>query len=90
MNIIVEHILFFLVGFFQDILITLYYKEISNKRPGRSAWLSGIITVVNLTVFYGILSRLDQTVYSRIVVYALGNAVGTYLVVRHHPTTPPV
>lgn len=85
MSILLEHLLFFTVGVVQDILITLYYKSIADKTPIPSAVFSGIITIVNLTVFYGILAALDQTVISKIIVYALGNAVGTYLVVYHDP-----
>ena len=93
MTFLTEHAIFFLVGLLQDLLVTSYYKAISDKQPVSSAALSGIVTIVNLTVFYGILSSLDQSVFSKIVVYALGNALGTYLIVwrdkRKHalPTT---
>ncbi len=81
-TIIIEHLIFFIVGVLQDVIVTLYYQSINDKKPMSAAWLSGIITVVNLTVFYGILSALDDTVYSRIGAYAVGNAVGTYIIVR--------
>ena len=56
MELLTEHFLFFIVGALQDVLVTLYYQAINQKRPPSSAVLSGIITIVNLTVFYGILS----------------------------------
>ena len=95
MDMLTEHLLFFVVGVVQDVIVTLYYQTITEKHPTHAAVLSGIITVVNLTVFYGILSALDQSVFSKIAAYALGNAVGTYLIVLRdkrkgnppHPTS---
>ena len=88
-NILIEHLIFFAVGVLQDIIVTLYYQSINKKESVHAATLSGIITVVNLTVFYGILSALDQTVYSKIAAYAIGNAVGTYIIVRREKGEKP-
>lgn len=90
---IIIHLLFFAIGLVQDLLITSYYRAITDKQASLAGILSGIVTIVNLTVFYGILSTLDDTVFSKIFVYALGNALGTYIIVwrdrRTHsvPTT---
>ena len=84
MSPIIEHLLFFSVGFFQDILITYYYQAVAKERAVLSSGLSFVVTLVNLLVLYGIISGIEDQVLSIILVYALGNAVGTYVVIHRH------
>ena len=81
MDIVLTHLLFFVVGIVQDGLIAYYYQSVSKHKKFSSAGLSFIVTIVNLLVLYGILEGLTDQVLSVIIVYALGNAVGTYIVV---------
>ncbi len=84
MNVVFEHILFFAVGFSQDLLITYYYQAIAKDWPYKSAALSFLVTIVNILVIYKIITGIEDRVLTVILVYALGNAVGTYAVVRRH------
>jgi hypothetical protein len=82
MNFIVQHALFFAVGFVQDLLITFYYQAVARDNSEKSAVLSVIVTLVNVIVLYEILTGIESRVISVIVAYALGNGVGTYYVVN--------
>lgn len=84
MDIFVAHILFFSVGLFQDLLITYYYQVVAKERAWPAAISSFLITLVNLFVLYGILTNLDSAAWSIVIAYALGNAVGTYIVIKRH------
>ncbi|MES2953753.1 MAG: hypothetical protein V4674_04325 [Patescibacteria group bacterium] len=77
-------VLFFAVGVFQDLLVTYYYQVITTDRAKTAAFMAGLLTVVNLLVLYAILARLEDEAVSSILAYALGNSVGTYLVVKRH------
>ena len=84
MELFLRHILFFLVGVFQDLLITYYYQVVSKERAFPAAVSSMLVTLVNLSVLYGILNELGSEAYSIIFAYALGNAVGTFVVIKRH------
>ncbi len=77
-------LLFFGVGVFQDILVTYYYQVITTNRAKTAAFMAGLLTLVNLLVLYAILARLEDEAIGSILSYALGNAVGTYLVIKRH------
>ncbi|HYF10504.1 MAG TPA: hypothetical protein VD967_02780 [Candidatus Paceibacterota bacterium] len=77
-----QYLIFFGVGFFQDLLITLYYQAISKDYPFRSGFLSFVVTVVGILVLYEILGDLEGQQLGIILAYALGNGVGTYVVVK--------
>lgn len=77
-----QYLLFFGVGFFQDLLITLYYQAISRDHAIRSGFLSFLVTVVGILVLYEILGNLEGQKVGIILAYALGNGIGTYVVVR--------
>jgi len=67
----------------QDIVITFYYRFVADKKAGLSAILSFVVTLINLTILYEILSNLTpKSGIWLIVTYALGNAVGAYLAIR--------
>ena len=84
MNILLVHLLFFAVGFLQDLLITYYYQAVAKDWPYRAASLSFLVTIVNLLVLYKIVSGLGDQVFSVVLAYALGNAAGTFIVVKRH------
>lgn len=67
----------------QDIVITFYYRFISEKKALPSATLSFFITLINLTILYNILQNLSpDSGIALIMVFALGNALGAYLAVK--------
>jgi uncharacterized protein YebE (UPF0316 family) len=82
MNFVIQHMIFFAVGFLQDLLITFYYQSIAKEYSGKAAVLSVVVTLVNLLVLYEILTGLESQVISVIMAYAVGNGVGTYYVVN--------
>jgi len=79
---ILKHLLFFAIGILQDILITYYFQTIAKDQPWKAAGLSSTVTLVNLVVLYQILVGLEEQVLSVILVYALGNGVGTLIVMK--------
>ena len=79
-----QYVIFFVVGFLQDLLITFYYQSIAKDKAGRSALLSSIVTLVNILVLYELISGVETQVFSVILAYALGNGLGTYVVVQRH------
>jgi uncharacterized membrane protein YfcA len=75
--------IYFGAGVLQDIVITFYYRFVADKKAGPSAALSFVVTLINLTILYGILSNLTpESGIWLIITYALGNAVGAYLAVK--------
>lgn len=81
-EIIFQHLLFFLVGVFQDVLITFYYQAIAKENAVRSGFFSTTVTLINLVILYKILTGIEDQVLSIIFVYAIGNGVGTMLVLK--------
>jgi positive regulator of sigma E activity len=77
------YLIYFGAGVIQDITVTFYYQFVSEKKALRAAMLSFLITLINLTILYGILSNLnpDSGIFL-IATYALGNATGAYLAIR--------
>lgn len=86
MNFIIQHIIFFAVGFVQDLLITFYYQAVAKDYPWKSSVLSVVVTLVNLVVLYEILSGIETQVFSIIFAYAIGNGAGTFYVVNRQKT----
>ncbi|MHB8860258.1 MAG: hypothetical protein ACYC48_00795 [Minisyncoccota bacterium] len=82
MDTFLNYLLFFAVGFFQDLLITYYYQLVAKDRALPSAAASAAVTLVNLLVLYTILQNIGTQTYSIILVYAFGNGVGTFVVVK--------
>lgn len=76
------HLIFFLTGIVQDILITYYYQTIAREHAWRASILSTIVTLVNILVLYGILANIEEQVLSVILAFAIGNGVGTFFVMR--------
>ena len=84
MHVVTLHVVYFVIGIIQDLLITYYYQTIVKEQAWQAAWLSGFITIVNTLVLYSMLNSLDTQVLSVIVAYSLGNGVGTFVVVKKH------
>lgn len=79
---IYQHLLFFTVGIVQDIIITYYYQMIAKEYPLRAAVTSAVATLVNLMILYKILTGIEDQVISIVLAYAVGNGVGTILVMK--------
>ncbi|OGH88341.1 MAG: hypothetical protein A3J93_04785 [Candidatus Magasanikbacteria bacterium RIFOXYC2_FULL_42_28] len=84
MDIIIRHLIFFSVGVFQDILITYYYQTIAKEYAWRAAFFSTIVTLLNLLILYEILAGIEDQIFTIILAYAVGNGVGTSLVIKKH------
>lgn len=75
--------IYFGAGVLQDIVITFYYRFVADRKAVWSAVLSFTVTLINLTILYGILSNLTpESGIWLIVIYAIGNAVGAYLAIK--------
>jgi len=79
-----KYIIFFLVGILQDIFITYYYQTIAKEYAIKSAILATLVTLVNVVVLYKILTGIEEQVLSIILIYAIGNGVGTMIVMKKH------
>ena len=73
-------LLYFMVGILQDLLWTLNVRYVASNRPKLAALYSFLTSLVSLTVFYNILTRLDEErSIAAIIVYSLGIGVGTFM-----------
>jgi len=81
-TLLLRHFIFFLVGIFQDVFITYYYVAIAKEYPWKAAITSSSVTLINLLVLYHILSGIEDQIMSIILVYAIGNGVGTMIVMK--------
>jgi len=76
-------IIYFLVGIFQDFLVTLNWRYIAEHKIAPAMLLSFLVTVTTMLVIYNILSKLDnQRSIIAIIVYASGVAIGTFLAMK--------
>lgn len=81
-SVILSHLIFFLVGIFQDIFITYYLQMVAKEIPWRAAIFSTLVTLINLLVLYKILTGIEEQVITIILAYAIGNGVGTVMVIK--------
>jgi hypothetical protein len=82
-NMLLTYLIYFGAGILQDIVVVLYSQLIYEKKAMQTAVSSFVLTVINLTILYGIISSLDPTNgVGLILVYGLGNAIGAYLAVK--------
>jgi hypothetical protein len=79
---ILNYFIFFSIGVFQDIFITYYYQTIVKEYAYKAAFFSASVTLINLVVLYQILTGIESQAFSIILVYAIGNGFGTFLVIR--------
>lgn len=84
LSIIFKHLFFFLIGIFQDIFVTYYYQTIAKEYAWRAAFFSTTVTLINLIILYEILVGIEDQVLSVIFAYAIGNGVGTVIVIKKH------
>ena len=74
------YVIYFLVGILQDLLWTFNVKYVATDRPVLAATYSFLTSVVSLTVFYNILTKLDEErSIVAIIIYSVGIGVGTLL-----------
>jgi uncharacterized protein YebE (UPF0316 family) len=83
-DIVLKHLIFFLIGIFQDIFITYYYQMISKEHAWRAGLFSTLVTLINILILYEILTGIEEQVFSVILAYAIGNGVGTLIVMKKH------
>ena len=81
-SIVLKYLIFFLVGIFQDIFITYYLQMVAKEKAWRAALFSTLVTLINLIVLYKILTDIQNQVFTIILIYAIGNGVGTILVIK--------
>jgi hypothetical protein len=62
-----------------DILITLYYIAVSEKRPAYSGVMSAVITFLQCYVIYTLVQSPEVLV--DVIAYAVGCGVGTWITV---------
>jgi len=75
-------ILIFIAGIVNDLMITQYTVDVVNKVIWRAVIVSGLITLVNFFFLTVIIRETLQTSFLSIVVYAVGNCVGTYFILK--------
>jgi hypothetical protein len=75
------YLTYFVVGLVYDILITLYYLAISDRRSVQSGFWSFFITYVGALVLYELFPSASFEV--ELFFYALGCGVGTFFTVRY-------
>jgi len=77
-----KYILIFIAGFIIDLIITKYTKDVARNRIWSATLFSGLITIANFTFLTIILrDSLSESVVS-ITVFAIGNCLGTYYVMK--------
>jgi hypothetical protein len=84
LSIIFRHLIFFLVGVFQDLFITYYYQSISKEHAWKAGFLSTLVTIINLVILYQILNGIGNEIMSIVLAYAIGNGVGTVIIIKKH------
>ena len=75
-------LLYFVIGVVYDVVITLYYLAINDRKSMLAGLWSFVITVVPFFIIYEIILSKDFT--CQLLMYALGCGVGTYLTVKYN------
>lgn len=70
--------LYFMAGVVQDFLIAKYYLALSSRSVWLASTLAGVITLFTLGVF-----NLSFGHWGRLLAYAVGTAVGTWVACKH-------
>jgi len=79
-------LIFFTVGIIQDFLATLNWRYVAKGKALPAVTFSFLTTVVSMTVFYDILTRLDSNKsIIAILFYSLGIGAGTFLAMKFKP-----
>lgn len=78
--ILLNYLIYFLVGIIQDFLLTLNWRYVAKERPLPAVSFSFLTTAVSMMVFYNILTQLDsEKSIIAMLVYSIGVGAGTYI-----------
>jgi uncharacterized protein YebE (UPF0316 family) len=72
-------LLIFIAGISVDICVAFYTRCVSRKLVYKATLFSGLITLVNYCFLTIILTQNNLQQIPNIIVYVLGNMVGTYI-----------
>lgn len=75
-------LLYFMIGLVYDVLITLYYLAITDRRSAMAGFWSFVITAVQIVILYEIIPSKDFLF--QLISYAFGCGVGTFLTVKYN------
>jgi len=84
MEIFAKYLIFFFVGILQDLFITYYYYVIAKEYFLKATVASVLVTLLNLIILYKILTGIEDQAIGIILIYALGNGVGTAIILKRH------
>ena len=84
MEIFSKYLIFFFIGILQDLFITYYYHVIAKEYFLKATIASVLVTLLNLVILYKILTGIEDQAVGIILVYALGNGVGTAVILKRH------
>jgi hypothetical protein len=82
---LLELVILFAAGLFQDALNCIYVRSVAERALWRATALSGLVTILSFVVFARIVGHLGaelETAGGPIVAYALGNSAGTWVGLR--------
>ena len=74
-------LLYFIVGVVYDVLITLYYLAITDRRSAMAGFWSFVITALQFFVLYELI--LSKDFLAQLIAYSLGCAIGTFVTVKY-------
>jgi hypothetical protein len=76
----VKFLLIFFAGIINDLMITQYTVDVVRRCRWRAVLVSGLITLVNFFFLTVIVREAIADSFVSISVYALGNVVGTWII----------
>jgi len=77
-----KYLIIFIAGIVNDLMITQYTVDVVNKCIWRATIVSGLITLVNFFFLTVIVRESITSSFISIGVYAFGNIVGTYIILK--------
>jgi hypothetical protein len=77
-----KFVLIFIAGIVNDLMITQYTVDVVNRVIWRAVIVSGLITLVNFFFLTVIVREAIYDSFLSILVYAVGNCVGTYFILK--------
>jgi len=75
-------LLYFMIGVVYDVVITLYYLAITDRRSAMAGFWLFVITVVQILILYELIPSKDFL--PQLLSYAVGCGVGTYGTVKYN------
>jgi hypothetical protein len=79
-----KYLIIFIAGIVNDLMITQYTVDVVNKCMWRAVIVSGLITLVNFFFLTVIVRESITSSFISICIYAFGNIVGTYIVLKRN------